>query len=268
MIPLKLRTETGYNLFSFGFIVSIIAYVIMGLIALAAYSAVDIEDVQTGPMTANPFGWAPILWFVIGLTFANIVMFVSFILYVPGLWLINKGKWEFGPAHLENVRKGVIFVIIGPMLGIIGNFNTCLVGPFVGIVSAVMTSYGLMVLAMEPADRQGKALLKDATFIFIILSIIIALVNLWFFFSLFNPTGMLTINDLDFFLWGQIIPLMVNVFYILPLALYFIVYRGNVQRIRSGQVLPVLPPPPMMPGKGMPLPIPQAPLPIKEEEPK
>ena len=262
MIPWRLRTEIGINFFRYGFIVTISAYVVMGVLVVAAFSAISNNDMEIDTIVGNPIGWAPFNWFFMGMMIVAMVNFVSLIFYVPGLWFLNKGKWEFGTAHSSNVIKGIIFFVTGGVIGVFGGFNTSLIGPFVGIASAILISYGLMLMTMELADKNGKNLLKVATISFVIFGIITALANLWFFLFFFSQENFFIVNDMGFFLWGTVIPMMVNVFNILPLTLFFIVFTRTIHRIKSGQVLPMLPPPPpMMPMPGMQPPFAHGPYP-------
>jgi MFS family permease len=255
----ELLTEKGLRHFNYGFIISMVSYGIIGILFLALLIALPNIDNETGPF-GNPFGfWAPVAWFIIGVVIAFFVLFIGLIFFLIGLLSLNNGRWEFGMRHSATFQKGMVLVIIGFIIALFGGAGFGLLSSFVGVVTTILISLGLMYMIQEISDQATRQLLLYATITYVSISVITAIVSLTLLLTLFGGPGF------DVFWLIAIIPIGLGSLSIIPLAMFFIAYKRTYYRINKREIQP-MPPPPMMPYP-MPYPSPYQPYPPQYQQP-
>jgi hypothetical protein len=137
-------------------------------------------------------------------------------------------------------------LIIGFVLIIFGGMGFGFISPIFGVVIAFLLSFGFTYLIQEITDENGKSMLRIATIVFVVINVVAALIVFWSFFLMFDPDPFGGINGFDQFLWQMAVPLVTSSFTLIPLFLFFTVYRRTYFRVRNREIRP-LPPPPMMP---------------------
>jgi hypothetical protein len=237
----ELHTEKGLRFFGFGFMTSVFAYLIMFIMVIAILVTLPSQEEDSSTIYGT-FGFsAPFFWMVIAFAMVAVVFFISFIFFLLGLISLNRGRWEFGPIHAASNQRGAIFVFIGFILILSGGVFGILGSAF-GIIAIVMISFGLLSLINEITDETGKRMLLLAAVLFIIISVITAIITLWLFFSTF-----LYDSGMNSYMVSAIIPMGVSATSIIPVLLFHFAYRRTYFRVKNREIMPVPVPPPMMP---------------------
>jgi MFS family permease len=242
MMQGELLTEKGLRHFNYGFVISMVAYGIIGILFLTlliTFPNVEDDEVPFG----GPFGfWGPVVWFLIGIVLAIFVLLVSLIFFLIGLLSLNNGRWEFGMRHSSTFQKGMLFVIVGFVISLFGGAGFGILGSFVGVVTTVLISLGLMYMILEISDESTRRLLLYSAIMFISISVISAIISLFLLLALFNFDGPGFNN-----IWLlTVIPVGLGSLNIIPLGMFFIAYRRTYYRINKREIKPI-PPPPMIP---------------------
>jgi hypothetical protein len=244
----EIQTEKGLRYFNYGFMIALVAYGIMIFLSLAILIALVSQPDEPQDFIGDFGLFGPFVWFSIGMAVINLIFLFSCIFFLVGIMYFSQGKWEFGPAHSNNNQKGILFLIIGFVIIIFGGMGFGPFGNIFGVVTAIMVSLGFTYMIQEITDESGKNMLRIGTIVWVVVSVIAAMITFWFFFMIFDPDPFMGINGFDQFIWQMAIPMATSTFSIIPLFLFFMVYRRTYFRVRNREIQPVpLPPPPMMP---------------------
>lgn len=268
-MPGEIRTEKGLRYFNYGLMIALVAYAIMIILALTILIVLVSQPDEPQGFIGDFGLFGPFAWFVIGMAIINLIFFVSCIFFLLGIMYFSQGKWEFGPVHSATNQKGMLFLIIGFVIIIFGGMGFGPFGNIFGVVTAIMVSLGFTYMIQEISDESGKNMLRMGTIVWVVVSVIAAMISFWFFLMIFDPDPFIGINGLDPFIWQMVIPVATSTFSIIPLFIFFSTYRRTYERVRSREIRPMpLPPPPMMPYYPMPYPPYYPPYPPQYQQPQ
>jgi hypothetical protein len=259
----ELNTEKGLKYFTYGFILYMISLAVLLIMLIAFISMLpsmisDADDVQADDILA------PLLGLAAGMCLGIIVIFIALIFFLLGLVSLNSGKMEFGEAHSNSYQKGIILIIVSIVVGIFGGIAGQVGAAVVGIFTAIMMALGLIYLIQEIADEQGQKLLWTAGILYIIISVVSAIVNIWLFYSLGladigTGTEPVAEDAMANALSALMIPLAIGSLALIPILIFFLAYRRTYMRVKNREIQPVPMPTPF--GAPFPPPAPYPPYP-------
>lgn len=214
----------------------------------------------TGEALGDPDSFmGKLMLFLAGFCVTMVFLLIAIIMFLIGLIYLVSGKTEFGGPHDQAVVKGLILVILGFVLGIVGDCFGMIVGSIISVVTTAMTAFGLYFLICEIANEYSKGLLRMATILIIALSTGIAILTIWLsttnaFFSedyirQADPDAML-INMFGI----MMIFMAIGSLNLIPIFMFFVAYKNTYNRLKSGELIPPYPiytypfPPPPPPG--------------------
>jgi hypothetical protein len=249
MMPMELQTEKGLKYFNYGFILYIISLALM-LLLLIAFLGVLTEIFEDPERLEDPDEaekiLGPLIGMAAGFCIGLLFMFIALILFLVGLISIHGGRNEFGEKHANSVQRGVLLILMSVVIGFFGG----LAGPYassgIGIVTSIMMALGLIYLIVEISDEQGKNMLWIAGILYIVISVISAIVTLW----LFTSYGLYDIGSGDpaaaeenigNILAMTMIPMALGSLILIPILLFLLAYRRTYERVKRREIQPVMP---------------------------
>jgi hypothetical protein len=253
MVPMESNTEKGLKYFNYGFILYIIALVIMMVTLLALWGTLveimeapdDVEEEDVLPQLAGV---------IAGICLGAIIILIALILFLIGLISIYSGRMEFGETHANSVQSGLIFIIIGVVINFVGGLAPGAGAQGVGVVSAILIALGFVYLIKEIVDEKGKQMLWLAGILYIVIAIVSAAVTIWLFttYGFYDMDTVETeaeaeaaMNDA---MSAMAIAMGVGSLSLIPLIMFMMVYRWTYARIKNRELQPTMPYPPPYPG--------------------
>jgi hypothetical protein len=187
--------------------------------------------------------------FGIDIGFVIVILAIFFplaiiILFILGISFLNSGKFEFGPVHVNNVKKAniftilvVVFMVFSMLLPVVifisTNRSNLILVPII-----ILVCYSVLHISVALAlIYYVKAIISDKyrKMLFLPL-IIIIIVPIMYFLSMYDSA------------FSDIISPVIMMVYLVVLTLFFIFYRNTFLRVRAGLIKPLmLPLPPVYP---------------------
>lgn len=257
MIPMEVKTEQGIRYFRNGFIIFIFSLV-FALIVLIVMIPTIIEVVQGGEPDFVEALRAVII--IIAMACLHyIVWFISLIIFLVGILYLHWGKDEFGKDHSDSVQRGLIFIIIGCVIGIsLGSVADAVWdqrgGAIVGIFVTAFLSMGVVHLIYQISDEKTKRLLWTAAFTWIAIKVAVAAFTIWIYNSLDMSDITSDFTDIEEYLTVAFIPYAVGSLTIIPMVIFYIAYNRTYTRVLKREIMPV--PRPVLPFPAYPPPPP------------
>jgi MFS family permease len=262
------ETRKGLSHFLVGLYLSVAMMLISGLLMALLSNALGSYD-----YTYDESGFMNSMGPIIILALCGIVLLalaiVALVFFILGLVEVYKGRAEFGPAHESSVKKALVFLLVMFVIYICStaftfimgfsamsysnyDFSTvqtrfttlALVSGILGIVSAAFQYLFLVFLVkdlMEPERRK----MPWAGFSLGMISPIFSLALIMASFRIYYYP-----EEIGAFILVSAIPAIIT---LLAMVIFIVCFREVVERIDSGELEPV-PPPPFYPGYQVPPP--------------
>ena len=114
----------------------------------------------------------------------------------------------------------------------------------VGIFTSIILALGLIYMIQEIADEQGQKLLWTAGILYIIISVVTAIVNIWLIYSLGltdlgSGTEPIAEDAMARLLSTAMIPIAIGSLALIPIFIFFLAYRRTYQRVKNREIQPV-----------------------------
>jgi hypothetical protein len=192
---------------------------------------------------------APVLGLIVGICLAFVILIIALILFLLGVVSLHSGRYEFKQPHTQSFQKGLTFVVIGVLVSIFAGVFGQVAGAFVSIFTSIMISLGLIFLVYELADDQGKTMLWTAGILYIIISVVNAIVILWLF-MIVGFGDMVTAGDpvaenvVAESMTLLMIPIALSSLALIPITIFYMAYRKIYSRIKNRVIQPVMVQPP------------------------
>jgi hypothetical protein len=241
------KTLKGLKYLNYGWILYIIGLIILLIVLLAILPT--LSDLMSDPENVEEEDLGPLFALIGGMCLAILILFIMMILFLVGLVHLLSGRDEFGPEHSSRAMMGFIFILMGFVISFFGGIGGFYIGTGVSIASNIMYGLGFVFLVEKLLDERQKNILWAGGIIYIIIGIIAAIINLWLVTTLDlnmdNPeeAGSEFSSAFSSFM---IISMGLMAMYLLPIILFLVSYRAAEERIRSGELQPIMPayPPP------------------------
>lgn len=263
---IKLKTEKGLKYFFWGLLLFVIWQILM--MPLLASMQPALEDLEQAEDPNDPEAYEGLMVFIAPLCGIMILLAIYIILILLGLVFIYNGRSEFGEKHKESIKKGLIVLIIGFIIGLAGSLvsgglqqisdDLLIIGYIPTIITAICYGLGFTFLLRYLLDKQGIDLLKIGALLIIIISIL----NL-----IFGAVAISIDDESNVFVENAfLIGMSFSLFMAVPWAIFTFSFYRALKRVQWGAVRPIVQPmqyfqPPGMPmGSGMGAP-PQGPMP-------
>ncbi len=263
----ELETLKGLKHINWGIILYIVATLLMLLTALVVVTAISVAG------TSGPTPYLGALVGLVALACGGLLLYlITIVLWLLGIYEMNKGKDEFGSEHSANVGKAVILIVLFIVFAVISIVVstvlaiswmsptvtpsevidslrlTVLIGGVIGIITTAMLGLAIVYLAISLCEEKYKKILWAAFAIDMIVTVVgtaIAIVVIYGDLSFITD-----INDLsNISSAGDLARGMTFIAFIL----FLLAYRHAYNRVRTGELQPApmpfqqmgpLPPPP------------------------
>ena len=282
------QTEKGIRNISIAMVIFLVVQVL--LIGLLAALFPLIASVTVGGLTGDPNLITALFAFVALVCVLALVYVIGLIFGLIGLLALHKGRDEFGPAHAQKIDRGIVVLILGIFIpivvGSIGSSgalgsgavglspNLTLVSAGASLASGVLGSLLVGLFLMWSVEALATPVLRMRAMIALVLGIgsgaaggaaslvVLSVVPI--------PTNPSQLGNFYLFLIPGMISAGISV---ASLALWFLTYRGVLDRFKRGELRaapPMVYPPAYMPPYPQyatpyppPVPPPQAPPPAQ-----
>ncbi len=251
-----LDTEKGVKHLNWAIVIYIVASLLafLGLIVVA----VLLQDVLT---STDPDAWAEVIGPLVGvvglLCGAVVLLLVTLILGLLGLYEMYTGRNEFGEHHSTNVTRAVILVVLYIVLLVIGSTVAfAFVGYDIGlyddpesllddmrasavaasaveIVADALFALALVLLVRELCDEKYRRILWAGFYIAIIATVVGHLISIGYLYAV-DASGM-TVDEVNQL--SLLSSLAMGLSFI-PFIFFFVCYRHAHARISSGEIQP------------------------------
>lgn len=248
MMPMESKTEKGLKYFGYGFILYIVGLAVLFVLLIAFFSL--LPSMVDDPENAETEILAPLLGLAAGLCLGILFMIIALIIFLVGLIAINTGRTEFGEPHANSASRGTVLVIIGFLIGLFGGIAGQIGSSIVGIFSTILIALGLIYLIYEIADDKGKQMLWIAGILYIVISIISAVITIWLFstydlYDVGTEAGATEEEVLGNVSAAMMLAMGIGSFALIPFLLFLLAYRRTYLRVKNREIQPMAPMYPM-----------------------
>jgi len=240
-VKVELRTEKGLRFSFVGYLLFVIWQILWTILIFSMRDV--LAELVTDSTADDASVYNDLLIYIGPICGGLILLFIFLIILLLGLIFLYNGRLEFGEVHANNVKNGVIFLIVGFIIGTLGGGSTGLVQSEIGIlliislivtiITAICYSYGFMLLLKQLLDEQGFKFLKIGAILLIVINIIyLGLISAVSFNpDLFGDNGLFSAVGVGF-----------NIIMTIPWVIFTFSFYRAFKRVQWGVIKPKYPP--------------------------
>jgi hypothetical protein len=226
----------------------ILGSIILLIVLLATMPTIN--DLMSDPENIDEDDLGPIVGLLGGICAGVLLLFIMVIFFLIGLINIISGRDEFGSNHSNRSMLGFVFITIGFFIGIFSSMGGIYISVGISATSTIMYALGFIFLIEKLLDERKQKILWTAGILFMIIGIAVAIINLWLITTLdidIENTEEVGAELADAYTTYLVLSLGLSSINLFPAVIFYYCYRSAENRIRSGElqpVMPVYPPPP------------------------
>ena len=257
----ELETLKGLKHINWGIILYIVATLLLLLVALVTVITV-ISIIGTSDPTPD---LGPLLGLAALACGGLLIYVIAIVLWLLGIYGMNKGKDEFGSEHSANVSRAVILIVLFVVLAVISMVVTAvlaislisptvtpaeiidslrltvLVGGIFGIITTALLGLAIVYLIISLCDEKYKRILWAAFAVDMIVTVVGTAISIGVIYS--DLSAITDINELtNISSAGDLAQGMSFIAFIL----FLLAYRHAYNRVRTGELQPAPMPQPQM----------------------
>lgn len=257
----ELETLKGLKHINWGIILYIVATLLLLLVAVVAVVTV-FSIIESSDPTPDLGALVALTALACG---GGLIGIVAIILWLLGIYEMNKGKDEFGSEHSANVSRAVILIVLFVVLAVISMVVTAilaiswisptvtpsemidslrltvLVSGIFGIITTALLGLAIVYLIISLCDEKYKKILWAAFAIYMILTAVGTAISIAVIYG--DLSSITNVNDLtNISSAGDLAQGMSFIAFIL----FLLAYRHAYKRVRTGELQPAPMPQPQM----------------------
>jgi hypothetical protein len=251
----ELETLKGLKHINWGIILYIVATLLILMAAL-----VIVVAVISLPSASDPDEiLGPIVAMAALACGGLFIYFVTIILWLLGIYEMNKGKDEFGPKHSASVSRAVMLIVLFIILIVVSFLATTvltftgltattidpdqflesmrlalLIGGVIGIISTAALGLAIVYLILELCDEKYKKILWAAFIVDMILTIVGTAITIVVVYQDFG-----TVTDISELSTISNIGDLARGMSFIAFIMFLLAYRHAYKRVQSGEIQPV-----------------------------
>jgi heme/copper-type cytochrome/quinol oxidase subunit 3 len=265
-----LETEKGVKHIFWGILIFILATLLTFAGFLVAFLFVD-EIIANEPAPGEiPEDFGLLLGAVGLLCGGLLLILITLVMWLLGVYEMHKGKNEFGSQHSARVSKAVIFIVLYIVLLVLGGFvavaagvnsasdfdtyleslrTTAIVGSTLDIIATFFLGLAFVYLVIELSDEGTKNTLWAGFVAFVVISVVGTVLSIVPLYGEFTGTEVSQLRQAE-----AMTSLAMGLSFI-PFLMFLVAYRRVYIRVKEGEIQPEVEAyPQMYPGPPVPYP--------------